>query len=81
MAQFDCRCGHVFVVSAKAGPEGHMILAESYADKFGPQAKVYDMLDAPEAQWTQMYRCPKCGRLSVFWDAENPTPTTYRVEE
>lgn len=80
MPKLSCRCGHVFDMISIPAPEGYSIVAETFLEEFGPESTANDVIDALDTRTPEMYRCPACGRLAVFWERGSSIPVFYIVE-
>ncbi len=81
MPKLACKCGHVFDQITIPAPEGYSIVADSWLDRFGPEVTVVDLVAAIDDQTPEMYKCPQCKRLAVFWKRGELNPIFYRMEE
>lgn len=81
MPKLCCRCGHSFDLTTIPAPEGYCIVPETFLEGFGPESTAGDVIAALDAKTPEMYRCPECGRLAVFWERGSSIPVFYMVED
>lgn len=81
MPKLSCRCGYSFDLITIPPPEGYSIVPDTFFEEFGPESTANDVIDAVDTRTPEMYRCPACGRLAVFWERGSRSPVFYIVED
>jgi hypothetical protein len=77
MPKMLCNCGYVVNYSNIPSEHDYKFISDIEFDKF--QGKV----DVEELYLTMkiIRKCPKCGRLYVFWNGSGSEPEVYKKED
>jgi len=80
MPIFTCRCGRRYDLTTIPNPEGNSIVPDGMLDEFESGTEVDRLISAIDTTTTELYRCPDCGRVAIFWVRGESKPIFY-VEE
>jgi hypothetical protein len=72
MPKLLCKCGEVLILGNIPSPIEWRIISDLKFDSFHGQVDVEEIYTATDT----VLRCPKCGRLWVFWEGRD-TPSEY----
>jgi hypothetical protein len=73
MPKLLCRCDEVLRFGEIPCPIEWRVISDVDFDRFSGQVDAENIYRATQ----MMLKCPRCGRLWVFWDKESDTPSEY----
>lgn len=76
MPKLRCLCDHVISLSDIPCKDQWMIISDIELDKFDDQLEWNALHD----KMTIVVKCPKCGRLHIFWNGFGRNQTIYKPE-
>jgi hypothetical protein len=76
MANLECSCGEVIPLGVIPNPAGWYLISELELADFSDDAPLRELHPHMKA----MIRCPRCGRLYIYWNGDNSEPVVYAPE-
>jgi hypothetical protein len=73
MPAIICKCDQKIGYGAIPNPDEWLVISDTTFDGFSGQVDA----DAIYRAAASMLRCPRCGRVWVFWDGFDSDPTEY----
>lgn len=80
MPKFSCKCGHPFDLNGIPSSDGLRVVTEVALDSLPETSSSEELLDVISKEGWQMFRCPDCRRIAVFWDRDSVYATFYSAE-
>ncbi|MDB6055654.1 MAG: hypothetical protein JWN25_3177 [Verrucomicrobiales bacterium] len=80
MAKIACKCGHIINLIIHPSPDEFKIISSETMDSLHEQSVLENVFDVIRLENDDMYKCPACSRLIIFWKQNNNLPSLYKPE-